>query len=121
MKGNAFIGVSPENERWSLDGQKCVFDWNQIMNWELVTFFWNGLSKPELASQMKLLFEIRFQKNNNPDLYYYIDKGRLFSYSLKSKTSKNSISKAVRLLIYKWAFQECFISDKMKIFSVQYQ
>jgi hypothetical protein len=44
MKGNAFIGVSPENERWSLDGQKCVF-WNQIMNWELVLIFGKRIIK----------------------------------------------------------------------------
>ena len=28
MKGNALIGAQPENERWSLDGQKVFFDWN---------------------------------------------------------------------------------------------
>ena len=28
MKGNTFIGVPPENERWSLDGQKVYFEWN---------------------------------------------------------------------------------------------
>jgi hypothetical protein len=32
--------------RWT----KVYFDWNQIMNWELVLIFENGLSKPELAS-----------------------------------------------------------------------
>jgi hypothetical protein len=24
MKGDAFIGVQPTNERWSLDGKKCI-------------------------------------------------------------------------------------------------
>jgi hypothetical protein len=44
MKGNAFIGVSPENERWSLDGQKVYFDWNP-MNWELVLIFGKRIIK----------------------------------------------------------------------------
>jgi hypothetical protein len=45
MKGNAFIGVSPENERWSLDGQKCILIGIQIMNWELVLIFGKRIIK----------------------------------------------------------------------------
>ena len=90
MKGNAFIGVQPENERWSLDGQKVYFDWNPNNELGTSTYFWkNGLSKPELATATDAAFsKIDFKKSSNPDLYYYIDKGRLFSYSLKTKTSK---------------------------------
>ena len=90
MKGNAFIGAQPENERWSLDGQKVYFDWNPNNELGTSTYFWkNGLSKPELASPNEAAFsKLDFKKTANPDLYYYIDKGRLFSYSLKSKTSK---------------------------------
>ena len=90
MKGNAFIGVQPENERWSLDGQKVYFDWNPNNELGTSTYFWkNGLSKPELATATDAAFsKIDFKKSSNPDLYYYIDKGRLFSYSLKTKKSK---------------------------------
>ena len=90
MKGNAFIGVQPENERWSLDGQKVYFDWNPTNELGTSTYFWkNGMSKPELAAATDAAFSrIDFKKSSNPDLYYYIDKGRLFSYSLKTKTSK---------------------------------
>lgn len=90
MKGNSFIGVQPENERWSLDGQKVYFDWNPTNELGNSTYFWkNGLSKPELATASDAAFsKIDFKKSSNPDLYYYIDKGRLFSYSLKTKTAK---------------------------------
>ncbi|MDI5896349.1 S9 family peptidase [Flavobacterium algoritolerans] len=90
MKGNAFIGAQPENERWSLDGHKVYFDWNPNNELGTSTYFWkNGLSKPELASPNEAAFsKLDLKKTTNPDLYYYIDKGRLFSYSLKSKTSK---------------------------------
>jgi hypothetical protein len=54
MKGNAFIGVSPENERWSLDGQKCILIGIQIMNWELVLIYWKtdyqNLASPNEAA-----------------------------------------------------------------------
>lgn len=90
MKGNAFIGAQPENERWSLDGQQVYFDWNPNNELGTSTYFWkNGLSKPELASPHEAAFsKLDFKKTTNPDLYYYIDKGRLFSYSLKNKSSK---------------------------------
>ena len=90
MKGNTFIGAQPENERWSLDGQKVYFDWNPNNEMGTSTYFWKkGLAKPELASPNEAAFaKLDFKKTTNPDFYYYIDKGRLFSYSLKSKTSK---------------------------------
>ena len=90
MKGNAFIGEQPENQRWSLDGQKIYFDWNPNNELGNRTYFWkNGLSKPELADQNEAAFsKLDFKKSSNPDLYYYVDKGRLFSYSLKTKKSK---------------------------------
>lgn len=90
MKGNAFIGVSPENERWSLDGQKVYFDWNPNNELGTSTYFWsNGMAKPELASPTEAAFsKLDFKKTTDPDLYYYIDKGRLFSYNLKSKLAK---------------------------------
>ena len=90
MKGNTFIGVPPENERWSLDGQKVYFEWNPNNELGTSTYFWkNGLSKPELASPNDVAFsKLDFKKTSNPDLHYYIDKGSLFSYALKSKTSK---------------------------------
>ena len=90
MKGNGFTGVSPENERWSLDGQKVYFDWNPNNELGTSTYFWKrGLSQPELATTAESAFsKMDMKKSSNTDVYYYIEKGRLFSYALKSKTIK---------------------------------
>ena len=90
MKGNSFVGEQPENQRWSIDGQKVYFDWNPNNELGTSTYYWkNGLTKPELATASDAAFsKLDFKKTSSPDLYYYIDKGRLFSYSLKTKISK---------------------------------
>ena len=90
MKGNTFIGEQPENERWSLDGQKIYFDWNPNNDLGTSTYYWKkGLSKPELTSPIEAAFsKLDFKKTSNPDLFYYVDKGRLFSYSIKNQVSK---------------------------------
>jgi dipeptidyl aminopeptidase/acylaminoacyl peptidase len=90
MKGDAFIGVQPVNGRWSLDGKKVYFEWNPNNELGLSTYFWkNGSSKPELAPLKEAEFsKFDFKHYPNSDLYYYIDKGRLFSYSAKNKISK---------------------------------
>ena len=90
MKGDAFIGVQPVNGRWSLDGKKVYFEWNPNNEFGLSTYFWkNGSSKPELASSKEAEFsKFDFKGNKASDLFYYIDKGRLFSYSAKNKVSK---------------------------------
>ncbi|MFN7100568.1 MAG: hypothetical protein ACK4M4_09365, partial [Flavobacterium sp.] len=47
MKGNGFIGVSPEGERWSVDGQQVFFEWNPNNELGTSTYFWKkGMSKP---------------------------------------------------------------------------
>ncbi|MFE3849410.1 prolyl oligopeptidase family serine peptidase [Flavobacterium sp. LB3P45] len=90
MKGDAFIGVQPVNGRWSLDGKKVYFEWNPNNEFGLSTYFWkNGSSKPELASLKEAEFsKFIFKGNKASNLFYYIDKGRLFSYSAKNKVSK---------------------------------
>lgn len=90
MKGNAFIGSQPENERWSIDGQKVYFDWNPNNELGNSTYFWKkGMIKPELAPASEALFSrLDLRKSSNPDVYFYLDKGRLYSYSLKNKVSK---------------------------------
>ena len=89
MKGNTFIGEQPENERWSIDGQKVYFDWNPNNDLGPSTYYWKKeLSKPELVSPIEAAFsKLDFKKTSNPDLYYYIDRGRLFSYSIKNQAA----------------------------------
>jgi acetyl esterase/lipase len=90
MKGNAFIGSQPENARWSLDGKKVYFEWNPNNELGSSTYFWEkGLTKPQLANPKEEVFsKLDFKKNPTSDLVYYLDKGVLFSYSKKNKTTK---------------------------------
>ena len=90
MKGNAFIGAQPENERWSVDGQKIYFDWNPNNELGSIRYIWKkGMSKPELATTSEAIFsQLDLRKSSDPDVYFYLDKGRLYSYSLKGKVSK---------------------------------
>ena len=90
MKGDAFVGVSPSNPNWSLDGKKVYFDWNPNNEWGTSIYFWQkGMLKPELATPKEAAFsKLDFKKSETSDLAYYIDKGVLFSYAIKSKTIK---------------------------------
>jgi dipeptidyl aminopeptidase/acylaminoacyl peptidase len=90
MKGDGFIGVQPVNERWSLDGKKVYFDWNPNNELGLSTYFWEkGMAKPLPASAKEAAFsKLNLKRNPGSDLGFYIDKGALYSYSLKNKTAK---------------------------------
>ena len=90
MKGDAFIGVQPSNERWSLDGKKIYFDWNPNNELGLSTYFWEkGLEKPQRATAIESAFsKLDFKKNQASDVVYYSDKGVLYSYTIKTKITK---------------------------------
>ena len=90
MKGNSYIGFPPENPRWSLDGTKVYFEWNPKNEIGNSTYIWEkGISKPVLASAKESEFsKINFIESKDTNLYYYINYGGLFSYSLKNKESK---------------------------------
>jgi dipeptidyl aminopeptidase/acylaminoacyl peptidase len=90
MKGNDFIGNLPENERWSLDGTTIYFDWNPNKEWGNSTYFWKkGMKAPQKASKEDAKFsKLRMLEREGTGVYYYVDKGQLFSYSIKDKKVK---------------------------------
>ncbi len=97
MKGNDFIGNLPENERWSLDGSTVYFDWNPTKEWGNSTYYWKkGMKAPQKASKEEARFsKIRFVEKEGSGIYYYIDKGQLYSYSIKDKKSKKLFQHSV--------------------------
>ena len=97
MKGNDFIGNLPENERWSLDGSTIYFDWNPTKEWGNSTYYWKkGMKAPQKASKEEAKFsKIRFVEKEGSGIYYYIDKGQLYSYSIKDKKSKKLFQHSV--------------------------
>lgn len=90
MKGDIFIGSQPSNERWSLDGKKIYFEWNPKNELGESTYFWEKtMEKPKLAPVKEAAFSrLNFIKKPESDLAYYIEKGVLYSYSIKNKVSK---------------------------------
>jgi len=89
MKGDAFIGVQPDNARWSVDGTKIYFEWNPKNDWGTSTYFWKkGMQKPELAEAKEAAFSKHdFLRTKNSNLVYYIENGGLCSYSIATKKS----------------------------------
>lgn len=97
MKGNDFIGNLPENERWSLDGSTIYFDWNPNKEWGNSTYYWKkGMKAPQKASKEEARFsKIRFVEKEGSGIYYYIDKGQLYSYAIKDIKSKKLFQHSV--------------------------
>ncbi|WP_413998157.1 prolyl oligopeptidase family serine peptidase [Flavobacterium sp. W1B] len=96
MKGDIFIGSQPSNERWSLDGKKIYFEWNPKNDLGESTYFWEKtMEKPKLAPVNEAAFSrLNFIKNPESDLAYYIEKGALYSYSIKNKTTKKLLQQS---------------------------
>ena len=90
MKGNDFIGNLPENEKWSPDGTTIYFDWNPKKEWGNSTYFWKkGMKAPQKASKEEATFsKLRMLEREGTGIYYYVDKGQLFSYSIKDKKTQ---------------------------------
>lgn len=108
MKGDAFIGAQPFNPRWSLDGTTIYFEWNPKNEPNASTYFWKkGLSKPVVASIDESAFsKLDFKRYKTSDLVYYIDKGTLYSYSIKNKVVKKLFQQNSAISNLQLGFQE---------------
>ncbi|TDO97131.1 S9 family peptidase [Flavobacterium sp. 245] len=99
MKGESFIGNQPTNGRWSLDGKKVYFEWNPKDELGTSTYYWQkGMTKPEIVQPKEAVFsQMDFKSKPDSDIVYYLDKGSLYSYSIKSKISKKLIQQSVSI------------------------
>jgi acetyl esterase/lipase len=97
MKGDEFIGSQPTSGRWSLDGKKIYFEWNPNNELGTDTYFWDkSMIKPQLTSSQEAAFsKLDFESKPNTDIAYYIDKGALYSYSIKNKTIKKLLQQSI--------------------------
>ncbi|MGC4041333.1 MAG: prolyl oligopeptidase family serine peptidase [Flavobacterium sp.] len=86
MKGDAFVGPQPENQRWSVDGQKVYFEWNPKNEPGASTYYWKkGMAKPQLADEKEAnLSHLTYLSNSDKTVFYYIDNGALYSLDAKS-------------------------------------
>jgi hypothetical protein len=90
MKGNGFIGNLPENERWSLDGSKIYFDWNPRNDLGNSKYYWKkGMKVPQKATAEEAQFsKFNFLNREGSNVYYYADKGQIFSFAVSNKKIK---------------------------------
>ena len=93
MKGDGFIGNQPSNQRWSLDGQKIYFDWNPKNEIGTSTYFVDKNNiKPQLVNAKESEFSrLNFLRKPNSNTAYFVNKGALYSYTIKEKVTKKLI------------------------------
>lgn len=88
MKGEGFVGTSPQNLAWSIDNNSVLFDWNPNLEMGTSRYAYNRLSQQVL--------KVPHDKNHwywNPEFnysqprferYYFNDNGNLARYEVKT-------------------------------------
>ena len=93
MKGDDFIGHSPENVRWSFDGQSILFDWNPANNFGNTPYIYNlsdGTSKTlPLNTVTVSAAPVGRQISGH---YYFQHMGNLMRYTISSKQTEPIVS-----------------------------
>jgi len=96
MKGNDFIGYSPEEIRWSADGKEIYFQWNPKMQLKTTPHSYSTSTKkiaevPYANQQYRQLPSISYEQKKFAN-YYYSDNGNLACYDFKTETVKQVYS-----------------------------
>lgn len=89
MKGEEFVGYSPENPVWGFDNETLYFDWNPKNEPGKTMHYWKKGMKVPLAASLEdeQFYSSRFQTKDF-QTYYYLSGGALWSYDSKSKQKK---------------------------------
>jgi dipeptidyl aminopeptidase/acylaminoacyl peptidase len=89
MKGNDFIGHSPENVQWSVSGDYIYFDWNPNMNPESSLYRFD-LKKQSIDSVTieTLLAAPLYSRIQNDQFMLFTMDGDLFRYDRKKQKSQ---------------------------------
>jgi dipeptidyl aminopeptidase/acylaminoacyl peptidase len=96
MKGNDFIGYSPEEIRWSVDGKEIYFQWNPKMQLKTTPHSYSlatkKISEVSYANQeYKMLPAISYEEKKFGN-HYFSDNGNLACYDFKTGTVKQIYS-----------------------------
>ena len=99
MKGNSFIGNQPQNIRWSLDGQKILFDWNPHDQPGNTTFSYSPRTK--LIDSLHSDFFLTNTDFYGGEIYpveIYSEDGHLYRFDRKKGTTQliHKSSKRIR-------------------------
>lgn len=89
MKGEEFVGFSPQNIRWAIDNESVVFDWNPDKEPGRSLYAYNLKQKkivkiPVINGQYSWTPTLN-NHSQQYDIQYFIENGDLFRYTLKTK------------------------------------
>lgn len=89
MKGEEFVGFSPQNIRWAIDNESVVFDWNPNKEPGRSLYAYNLKQKKSVKIPVvNGEYSWTPTLNNHPqllDVHYFIESGNLFKYSFKTR------------------------------------
>lgn len=89
MKGDDFIGHSPENIRWTVDGTAILFEWNPENNPGNFDYAYTINSKDKNILKVENADRMEFDRlQNSFSTNYYAIEGALIAYDKKSKQQK---------------------------------
>lgn len=88
MKGEDFIGYSPENPHWSISGNRIYFHWNPEMNPGYSLYAYEiSTGKTQLVTVDYLLEDPEFSPVQSKNEMYFTVENSLYAYNLSSKKS----------------------------------
>lgn len=93
MKGYDFIGHSPENIRWSFDGQRILFDWNPNDTFGTTPYSYSLKEKGyQVVSPNTLLAEMPENGRIATGNFYFTQWGNLYRYKREAKLNEKVLS-----------------------------
>jgi len=93
MKGDDFIGHSPENIRWSFDGQSVFFDWNPTNTFGNAPYVYRlSDTEPKTLPLQTISVAAAPIGQQIAGQYYFQHMGNLMRYNLGSKQTESILS-----------------------------
>lgn len=93
MKGDDFIGHSPENVRWSFDGKAVLFDWNPTNAFGNTAYSYNPEDgTPKALAPNTITVSAAPIGRHVATQYYFQHIGNLMRYNLNSKQTESIVA-----------------------------
>ena len=121
MKGDDFIGHSPENIRWSFDGQSVFFDWNPTNTFGNAPYVYRLTDKePKTLPLQTVSVTAAPIGQQITGHYYFQHMGNLMRYNLGNKQTESilSLKNGVNLLEAVTNLKHVILSKEIICFSL---
>jgi dipeptidyl aminopeptidase/acylaminoacyl peptidase len=119
MKGEGFIGYSPENTVWSMTGERIYFDWNPENKPDRSNYFYDLKTKQILKTTAEnYLSDPEYTKINDENASYFVLDNQLYRYDskLKKSTVIYSVGDAIYSLSYSKVTKMLYFYSNSHIF-----